>query len=479
MAVTAPEQLPSNPLLRIAVDLNDERTADVPYPPGPVDFNVQRTFRFVRDPLPILLAAYREYGPIFSLRVFHGRVVFMLGPEANHYITVSHASNFHWREGSFGDLVPLLGDGLLTIDGAYHRRARRIMLPAFHRERIAAAGETMAQETLRALDGWQPGQLVDVYHWARELALRVAMKALFGLDPDEEGAGRRAAVDFERALSFYGTDFAVRTMRGPLTPWRRMQTARRTLDTIIYAEIDRRRRHPDPERPDVMSLLLEARDEDGGDPLTDTEVRDQVMTLLFAGHDTTTSTVSFMLYELARHPAALAKVLAEQDAVLAGRTPTVAELTSGLPELEMVLDETLRLYPAAWVGPRRSVETFEFNGRTVPAGSYVNYSSWASHRLPDVWPEPEAFVPERFAPAARAALPKGAYIPFGGGSRTCIGMRFGQLEIKTIVTLLLQRHRLELFPGRTMTVRQMPTLSPREPLEMLVRERGLPAGLGA
>ena len=479
MAVTAPEQLPSNPLLRIAVDLNDERTADVPYPPGPVDFNVQRTFRFVRDPLPILLAAYREYGPIFSLRVFHGRVVFMLGPEANHYITVSHASNFHWREGSFGDLVPLLGDGLLTIDGAYHRRARRIMLPAFHRERIAAAGETMAQETLRALDGWQPGQLVDVYHWARELALRVAMKALFGLDPDEEGAGRRAAVDFERALSFYGTDFAVRTMRGPLTPWRRMQTARRTLDTIIYAEIDRRRRHPDPERPDVMSLLLEARDEDGGEPLTDTEVRDQVMTLLFAGHDTTTSTVSFMLYELARHPAALAKVLAEQDAVLAGRTPTVAELTSGLPELEMVLDATLRLYPAAWVGPRRSVETFEFNGRTVPAGSYVNYSSWASHRLPDVWPEPEAFVPERFAPAARAALPKGAYIPFGGGSRTCIGMRFGQLEIKTIVTLLLQRHRLELFPGRTMTVRQMPTLSPREPLEMLVRERGLPAGLGA
>ena len=111
-----------------------------------------------------------------------------------------------------------------------------------------------------------------------------------------------------------------------------------------------------------------------------------------------------------------------------------------LPELEMVLDETLRLYPAAWVGPRRAVETFEFGGHEVPAGAYVNYSSWASHRLPDVWPEPEAFVPERFAPEAKAQLPKGAYIPFGGGSRTCIGMRFGQLEIKTIVTLLLQRH---------------------------------------
>jgi cytochrome P450 len=226
-----------------------------------------------------------------------------------------------------------------------------------------------------------------------------------------------------------------------------------------------------------MSLLLEATDEDGF-KLSDREVRDQVMTLLFAGHDTTTSTVSFMLYELARHPAALAKLFKEQDEVLDGEPPTIRQLTDGsLPELEMVLDETLRLYPAAWVGPRKSVEAFEFAGCTVPAGAYVNYSSWASHRLPDVFPEPEAFVPERFAPAAKASMPKGAYIPFGGGSRTCIGMRFGQLEIKTIVSLLLQRFRLELFPGRTMTVRQMPTLSPREPLEMIVRERGVPAGL--
>lgn len=478
MAVDAPEQLNGNPLLRIVNDLRTERSAAVPFPPGLNDFNVARTFQFVRDPLPVLLPAYQRFGPVFSLRVFHGRVVMMLGPEANHYMTVSHASNFHWREGSFGDLIPLLGDGLLTIDGGYHRRARRIMLPAFHRDRIAATAATMADETLRALDRWRPGEIVDVYHWTRELALRIAMKALFGLDPDEDGAGRRAAVDFERALSFYGTDFAVRILRGPRTPWNRMLAARQTLDTIIYGEIARRRAHPDPERTDVMSMLLDARDEDGS-ALSDTEVRDQVMTLLFAGHDTTTSTVSFLLYELARHPAVLARVLAEQDRVLpGGRRPTPAELTGeALPELEMALEETLRLYPAAWVGPRKAVESFEFAGCTVPAGAYVNYSSWASHRLPDVWPEPEAFVPERFSPEGKARIPKGAYVPFGGGSRTCIGMRFGQQEIRTIATLLLQRHHLELFPGRTMTVRQMPTLSPREPLEMLVRERGVPAGL--
>lgn len=481
MSITAPEPLSSNAFRRILSDLYTERTAAVPYPPGPNDFNIERTFRFVRDPLPILLPLYQEYGPIFSARIFHGRVVMMLGPAANHFMTVSHASNFHWRTGSMGDLIPLLGDGLLTIDGDYHRRARRIMLPAFHRERIAASYDTMARETEEALDGWQDGAVLDVYHWARRLTLRIAMRALFGLDPDEQGKGAQAAIEFERALSFYGTDFAVRIMRGPRTPWRRMQAARKALDAIVYAEIARRRRVPDPDRTDVLSMLLEATDAEDGSQLTDREVRDQVMTLLFAGHDTSTSTISFALYELARHPAALAKLLDEQDRVLGGRTPTAAELMSGeaLPELEMVLDETLRLYPAAWVGPRKAVETFEFNGHEVPAGAYVNYSSWASHRLPDVWPEPEAFVPERFAPEAKAALPKGAYVPFGGGSRTCIGMRFGQLEIKTVLTLLLQRHRLELVPGRTMTVRQMPTLSPREPLEMTVRARGVPAGLAA
>ena len=479
MSVVAPDPLSSNALRRIIGDLYAERAAPVPYPPGPNDFNIERTFRFVRDPLPILLPLYQEFGPIFSARVFHGRVVFMLGPAANHFITVSNADKFHWRTGSMGDLVPLLGDGLLTIDGDYHRRARRIMLPAFHRERIAAAHDTMVEETLQALDGWHDGEVLDLYHWARRLTLRVAMRALFGLDPDEQGKGAQAAIEFERALSFYGTDFAVRIMRGPRTPWSRMQAARRALDQIVYGEIERRRKQPDPERTDVLSMLIEATDAEDGSRLSNSEVRDQVMTLLFAGHDTSTSTISFLLYELARHPAALAKLLVEQDRVLGNRMPTAAELMSGetLPELEMVLDETLRLYPAAWVGPRRAVETFEFGGHEVPAGAYVNYSSWASHRLPDVWPEPEAFVPERFAPEAKAKLPKGAYIPFGGGSRTCIGMRFGQLEIKTVVTLLLQRHRLELVPGRTMTVRQMPTLSPREPLEMTVRRRGVPAEL--
>jgi cytochrome P450 len=171
----------------------------------------------------------------------------------------------------------------------------------------------------------------------------------------------------------------------------------------------------------------------------------------------------------------LARVCAEQDRVLAGRRPTPEQLVSALPELDMVLDETLRLYPPAWIGPRRSVREFEFDGHHVPARAYVAYSSWASHRLPDVFPNPEAFAPERFSPERKAALPKGAYVPFGAGSRTCIGMRFAQVEIKAVVTLLLQRYRPELLPGRTMRVRQMPTLGPQGGLGMILRERGAPA----
>ena len=250
----------------------------------------------------------------------------------------------------------------------------------------------------------------------------------------------------------------------------RLQQAARKLDTLIYSEIAHRRATGERGQ-DVLSLLLDAHDEDGN-TLSDLQVRDEVMTLMFAGHDTTTSTVSFMFYELARHPQIVARLLAEQDALLDGGQPTATQLASGeLVELEMVLDETLRKYPPAWVGPRRSIEPFEFQGRTVPGRAFVNYCSWASHHLPDVFADPDEFRPERFTPQARAALPKGAYVPFGGGSRTCIGMRFGQLEVRTIATMILSRCTLSVPHDFRLTIRQMPTISPKEGLPVVVHPR--------
>jgi cytochrome P450 len=471
--VEPPVQLSANPARRVLEDIRCElrvrrRGA---YPPGLQNFDFGRTLQMTSDPLPILLGLYEEYGPIFSVRLLHHPVIFMLGPEANHFITVAHPENFHWRESSFGDLIPLLGDGLLTIDDGYHDRAREIMMPAFHREQVSMAVEAMIAEATPAIERLRPGQVVDIYEWMRGLAMRIAMRALLGLDPDEAGKGAAAAEHFERALGFYGIEFHLRLLRGPGSPWSKMIASRSVLDDIVYGEIARRRAAPDPGKMDVLSLLLGVRDE-AGEGFTAKEVRDQVMTLMFAGHDTSTSTLTFMMHELARHPDVVEKLWEEQDRVLDGRTPDIDTLEREMPHLDMVLDEVLRLYPPAWIGPRRAVRDFEFAGHSVARSAYVNYCSWASHRIPEVFPEPEAFIPERFTRERKAALPRGAFVPFGGGSRICIGKRFGQTEVKLVATMLLQRLRLDAMPGRTMTVRQMPTLSPRGGLRMRVLPRG-------
>lgn len=449
------------PFGRMALDLRDEartrRQGAIPFPPGDTRPSARRTQRFARHPLPVLLEGYARYGPVFTQRVFHGNVVFVLGPQANHHLLVSGAANFSWRKGHFADLVPLLGDGLLTIDGDFHRRSRRIMLPAFHKDRIRASVVTMEEETARAVATLRPGTTIDLDHWTRELALRIAMRALFGLDPDAAARDLDAAQEFEHALGFYARDYTLQILRGPRTPWARMQQARAQLDTLILGEVTRRRGTGERGQ-DILSMLLDAQDEDGS-RLSDQHVRDEVMTLLFAGHDTTTSTVSFLFHELSRNPEARARL--RED---------LAADDGGTGELDRVLDETLRLYPPAWVGPRRSIEPFELCGVRVPGGVPVNYCSWASHRLPDVWDEPDAFRPQRFEAGGEVSrLPKGAYVPFGGGSRTCIGMRFGQAEIRIIVRELVRRFDLDLPPGFTLRIKQMPTISPAEGMPMLLR----------
>jgi cytochrome P450 len=439
MGVAPPPPVPGGVIDRVRSDMRWQRAARGQFPPGELSFSMRRTREFEREPLPLLLRLYAKYGPVFSMRLIYAPVVFAIGPEANHYMTVSGASNFRWRDGGMGDLIPLLGDGLLTTDGDYHRRARRIMLPAFHREQIAAAQEVMAQEAKRAVEPWRVGQRLDLYTWTRRLALRVAMRALFGFDPSRS---TEMADRFERALGFWGRAYAAQMLRGPGSPYRAMVAARDWLDRVIFGEIERRRRSGE-RGEDILSLLLDATDEDDS-ALSDQELRDQVMTLLFAGHDTTTSTVAFLFRELARNP--------------------------GDHDLDLAIDETLRMYPPAWIGPRRSLDCFELHGVRVPGGVLVNYCSWASHHLPEVFPEPFEFRPERFLPEARAALPKGAYVPFGGGSRTCIGMRFGLLEVRTIAATILARFRLELAePERALSIRQMPTLSPRGGLPVVLR----------
>ncbi len=443
MSLVGPEPFPSSPLKQMAIDWRAERRGrGVRWPPGDNRFNPLRTHQLAVDPLGLLLDSYERHGPVFSLRILTSKNLFMLGPEANHFILVSNMQDFQWREGGFGQLIPLLGDGMLTIDGEFHRRSRRIMLPSFHRESIERMTATMAAEADAAIGAWRDGERIDLYGWARRLALRIAMRALFGFDGDDRAAAR----DFEVALGFYGHDYVIQTLRGPRTPWARMQAARRRLDAAIYGEISRRRRTGE-RGLDVLSLLLDASDEDGTG-LSDRHIRDQVMTLLFAGHDTTTATIAFMFYELDRNPEEYTQLVDDPE------------------RLELVLDETLRLYPPAWIGPRRTVNAIEFGGYTLPADMPVAYSSWASHRLPHVFPEPHAFRPDRMRD--KASFERGAYVPFGAGSRICLGMRFGQAEIRVIARRILEQWRLRVEPGFELEIRQTPTLGPRRGLPMTI-----------
>jgi cytochrome P450 len=454
--------------LAILSDLRTARAAikRVPALPGENDYSFRRTWRARHDVLDLLREGYLEYGPVFGMRLMHDRQVFMIGPEANHFMLVTGRENFVWRYGRLGDLITLLGDGLLTTDGAYHDTSRAIMMPSFHRERVAAAAGVMVAEAERAAERLRPGDTIDIYEWMRELAMRIAMRALFGFDPDSAKAGETAA-RFEEGLSFHGREFFLQVLVGPGTPYRKLKRSRTALERLVGEEI-RRRRSSGEDRGDILGSLLDARDEEGRG-FTDTQVLDHVMTLLFAGHDTSTSTLTFLSYELARNPEWFGRLAGELDDVVGSAgEPSAEQLFEGLPLLSQSVDETLRLYPPAWIGPRRAVRDFEFNGVRVPAGLAVAYSSWVSHRLPDVWEDPDSFRPERFEPETRAALPRGAYVPFGMGPRVCIGKRFGYTEVHAVAAALLRRFRWSLPQGERIEIEWAPTLSPKGGLPLML-----------
>jgi cytochrome P450 len=450
--------------------MRQERAARrrLPFPPGENRFSFRNTWRFRHDPLHLLLEAYMRHGPIFGMRVLLGLNVFMIGPEANHFMLVSGRENFRWRDGRMGDLLTLVGDGLLTTDGDYHDTSRAILMPAFHRDRIVLAVEAMADEAATAADALEGRPGFDAYEWTRDLAMRIAMRALFGFDPDS-GRSHEIAATFESGLGFHGREFPMQLLVGPGSPYARLKRDRAELERLVGGEISKRRGRAE-DGGDMLASLLGASDEEGNS-LTDRQVLDHVLTLLFAGHDTTTSTISFLTYELARSPEWVARLQAERDEVCGDREPTAEELFGGLPLLTRAIDETLRLYPPAWIGPRRSARDYEVAGVRVPAGLQVTYSSWVSHRLPEIFAEPDRFDPDRFEPSRRARWPRGAYVPFGMGPRVCIGKRFGYTEVHAIAAALLRRFRFELEPGYRLRIQQAPTLSPHGglPVRLLPR----------
>ena len=472
-SITAPPPAPMTLglLARVAEDLRRERRIRrrATLPPGSVAPSWANTRAIIADPLSLLLEHRRRFGPVFTIRLLYEPIVWAIGAEVNHQILVSDFDAFQWREGRFVDLWPLLGDGLLNVDGAYHRDFRMLLLPAFHRDHVAALADVMVEEGIRAAERLRAGQVVEIYHWVRELALRIALRGLLGFEATDGREGPLAEA-FEASLAIHGEPVLMQMLPVPGGPLRRAIDARRRLDALVRAEIDERRRRGDPGRG-VLGLLLSATD-DAGSPLPSGVVRDQAVTLLFAGHDTTTTTFTFLIHELGRNPDIRRAVEDELDGVVGQRAPSAAVLDGqALPVLERALKETLRCYPAAWVGPRRTTRDVTLAGVKVPAEIGVQYSSWATHHLPELYPDPFRFDPDRFLPEREAALPRGAYIPFGGGSRMCLGKRFGEYELRTLAAVLLTRVRFEPCSSEDPKIVTTPTLGPKHGLRFVVRAR--------
>ena len=466
-----PEPMEIGLVARIADDVRRERRVRrrAKLPPGSTAPSWSHTARVISDPLNLLLEHERRYGPVFTIRLLHEPIVWAVGAEVNQQILVSDFDAFQWREGRFADMWPLLGDGLLNTDGPYHRDFRMLMLPAFHRDYIAAVSEMMIDEALAGAEALRDGEVIEIYRWVRELAMRIALRALLGIEA-AEGRERVLAAAFQASLAIHGEPIPLQLLRIPRSPLARAIAAQQALDTAVRQEIEGRRLRGDPGRG-VLGMLLRATD-DRGAPLDTGVVRDQAVTLLFAGHDTTTTTFTFMTHELGRNPRVRAAVEEELDGVLGARNPTPADLDgAALPVLERVLKETLRRYPAAWVGPRRTTRDVTLAGVPIPAEVGVHYSSWATHHLPQLYPDPLRFDPDRFLPEREATIPRGGYVPFGGGSRMCLGKRFGEYELRALAAVLFSRLRLEPLSAQQPRVVTTPTLGPKGGLRFVVHAR--------
>lgn len=364
----------------------------------------------------------------------------------------------------------LLGEGLLTSEGAFHRQQRKLVLPAFHHSRLVAYGEEMVAAATRYADGLQPGQTLALDRDMMRLTLEIVARTLFdaevGSEADEIGQALSDAITMFARTS---NPLAEVLNRIPIPSTLRMRRARRRLDATIYRVIGEHRQRRE-DRGDLLSMLLAAQDEDTGRSMTDAQVRDEVMTLFLAGHETTAVALTWTWVLLARHPGVEARLHAELDDVLGGRRPTFADLPD-LAYTRQVLSEVMRLYPPAWAFSREVVaDSVDLCGYTFPRRATLIVCQYLLHRDARWWPDPERFDPDRFAPDRRTARPKCAYLPFSMGVRGCIGEQFAWAEGLLVLATLAQRWRLRLASPAP-AVRPSITLRAERGLRMVAERR--------
>jgi cytochrome P450 len=443
-------------------------------PPGPEgNWLVGNLPQLQKSTLKFLLSLARDYGEIARYRIANITGYLVSHPDYIKHILIDNNHNYNKQNIDYQLLKTIAGNGLLTSDGDFWLHQRRLIQPAFHRKRIQGFAKLMTETTLEMLERWQSparlGRPLDISQEMMHLTLSIVGKALFSQDISGE------ADVVGKAFTFLNEDISARfqSVFTPPLSWPtprnlRFHSAKHDLDEVVTEIIQTRRReienNIDPEE-DLLSMLLLARDEETGKGMDDHQLRDEVMTLLLAGHETTANALSWTWYLLSTHPWQAERLQTELARVLSGRNPEVDDL----PKLEFthrVIKESLRLYPPAWIISRKAIEDDKIGGYFIPAGSDVAMSSYVVHHSPRYWENPEGFDPDRFTEARSKDRPSFAYFPFGGGPRLCIGSDFAMLEAQLVLATVAQKFRLDLVPGHPVVPEPLITLRQKYGLKM-------------
>ncbi|HEY9632235.1 MAG TPA: cytochrome P450 [Coleofasciculaceae cyanobacterium] len=458
--------------------MTSELVNSVHLPPGPKGHFLLGIFGdYTRDPLGYLSQCAKEYGDIVhfpSVRFTAIKSYLINHPDYIEEVLATKSHQFSKYRQSFGIIGRLLGNGLVTSEGDFWRHQRRLMQPAFHRERIAAYGDVMVAYTNQMLNRWQAGEIRDVHEDMMRLTLEIVAKTLFDTDLAAEVA-QEIGASLSLGITYYDQWFRniVLTLLPetvPIPHYVRSRQVVQRLDAIIY-DIIQQRRDSGEDKDDLLSMLLHAKYEDGT-PISNQQLRDEMMTLFLAGHDTTALAMTWTWYLLSQHPEVEAKLLEELQTVLDGRDPTFADL-SRLRYTDMVVREAIRLYPPVWAMARIANMDCELGGYPIKAGSIIIFSQWVMQRDSRYFDQPEVFNPDRWADGLAQRLPTYAYFPFGGGSRICIGKSFAQMEAVLLVATIAQKFHLTLVPGQEVTPWPAFTLRPRQGIKMLLGEASL------
>ncbi len=434
--------------------------------PGPKS-RISELFEFRRRPLARLTELHRAYGDTVGFKLGQKQVVLLAGPEGVARVLVENHRNYEKQSLGYQKLRLALGEGLLTSDGDFWRRQRRIAQPAFHRDRLMNLGSHMTESTVKMLNEWDSAPShVDVAKQMMTLTLDIIGRTMFSRPMSEFATDVGQVMD----VALHYLDERMNSLTAPLSfverlplpSNRRFRAAMRDADQMMVNLIaERRGSAKDP--GDLLSMLLDMKDEETGETMTDRQLRDEMMTMIAAGHETTANALTWTFYLLSQHPDAGERLRRELETQLAGRVPSVSDLPK-LTFLTSVIKESMRLYPPAWIISRNAVEADPVV--QIPKGAIVIVSPYVTHRSARHWMAPERFDPDRFSAERASSIPKHAYFPFGGGPRQCIGVGFAMMEAQLLLATIAQRYAFELEPGHKIELDPSITLRPKGGMPM-------------